>query len=250
MDSRIFFLPFVIFTTIAVSAWWYIRTTDFLLIIVAIIALNICLSWWLNRPRKDWWNFALLPTLLWSSALSYALVLSDSQLVAVVIIVSGLGVIFYWRQVFLYIFRQTAYRPFSLERLSAYLAFLTIFFSVGAAYGVRTFLDISSFQLSTVIFLFIAGVIYQWAWVQKLSFENSWRYCLAFAFILVEFFYVLGFLPIHFNILGFLLASSWYTMSSLASYDLTGHLTVARARLVLSILAFSWLIVLVTARWF
>jgi hypothetical protein len=57
-------------------------------------------------------------------------------------------------------------------------------------------------------------------------------------------------LPLDFNILGFMLASTWYALSGIVAAHVSGRLTAGRLRLILGIIFGSWLIILVTARWF
>jgi hypothetical protein len=127
MDLRIFFLPIVGFLVVAVNGWWFVRPVDFAFVIASVALLHIAASWWLDHSRRDWWSFAILPILLNWSAFSYALILSNQRFTIFILLVSIILTIIYWRLIFLYVFKHTAYKPFSLERFAPYLSFVTVF---------------------------------------------------------------------------------------------------------------------------
>lgn len=250
MDSRIFFLSTIGLLIALLHGWWFVRIVDLGVLIVAIVILYLVAAWWLDHSRADWWSFAILPTLLNWSAFTYALILNNERLTIVVLLASALLSIFYWRLMFLYVFKHTSYKPFSLERLAPYLSFITVFFTAAAVYGLRTFLNIPDIQLAGILILFQLGLVHQWLWAHKVDWRSAWLYALVFILVITELFFVLNFLPIDFNVKGFMLASVWYSLSGISADYLRGHLTKNRLRLIIGLLFGTWLIVLVTARWF
>lgn len=250
MDSRFLFLPTAVFSLIALFLWWYYRPVDFGLIIVVAGLANIVAAWWVMKARRDWLSFALLPALLLWSALAYALIISQQSVAWSILILTGVALVAYWRLVYMYAFKHAAYRPFSLERLSGYISFVTAFFSATAAYGLKTFLDLPTWQLTLGIAVVNLGLAYQWMWVQKAEWKHTGSYAALFVIAIVEFFIVFSFLPFDFNILGFLLASVWYALSYLSSAQAAGQLSSSKWRLVVGLVLAVWLIVLLTARWF
>lgn len=250
MDSKIFFLPAIVLAILALHGWWFLRISDFGLILLAIAAIYFAAAWWLDRSRRDWWSFAILPTLLNWSVLSYALIVSNGLLRTIVVILSVVMSVIYWRLIYLYVVRHTSYKPFSLERLAPYLSFATVFFAASAAYGLRIFLDVPETQLWAILIVFQLGIVHQWLWSHKVSWQNAWRYAVAFMLVITELFFVLDFLPFDYNILGFMLASAWYAISGLAANYVAGRLTGNKTRLIIFLVFATWLIILVTARWF
>ncbi len=250
MDSRFLFLPTAVFFLIALFLWWNSRPEDFATVMTVAGFGNLFAAWWIMKSRRDWLSFALLPALLLWSSLSYALLVSSQQLAWLILLLSAAALIAYWRLVYMYAFKHANYRPFSLERLSGYISFMTAFFSAAAAYGLKTFLDLPTWQLILGIVGVQAGLAYQWMWVQKAEWKHTGTYALLFIAVAVEFFIIFGFLPFDFNILGFFLASIWYGVSYIASAQASGQLTKSKWRFALGLVAASWLLVLLTARWF
>lgn len=250
MDSKIFFLPAIMLAVVGLHGWWFLRITDFGIILLMTAIIYFGAAWWLDNSRRDWWSFAILPTLLSWSVLSYGLIVSTSLLRVLVIVLSVFMSIIYWRLVYLYVVRHTSYKPFSLERLAPYLSFVTVFFAAAAAYGLRIFLDVPGIQLWVILIIFQLGIVHQWLWSHKVSWKSAWRYAAAFILVITELFFIFDFLPFDYNVLGFMLASVWYAISGLAANFIAGRLTGNKTKLIIFLLLVTWIIVLVTARWF
>ncbi len=250
MDLRLIFLPLTVIYSVLVSVWWFVRPEHFFWLLLAILIHSFVSAWWLTRTRKDWAIFALLPLFLFASGLSYALIISIQNVAIVVVVISLLGTILYWRLVFLYTFKQSLYRPFSLERLSSYLSFLTIYFSAAALFGLKIFLNIPDMQLLGVMSLVLIATIIQWLWFQKISLPLGWVYGISAFIVVMEIFLIVGYLPINFHLLGFCVAIVWYAVSTLLGYQLAKTLNLTRVRLVLIISLGILLAALLTARWF
>lgn len=250
MNSRLIFLPTVFIALIALVLWWQFRTADFGYIMASVGVANLGAAWWIVRQRRDWWSFAIIPAFILWSGFSYALVVTNQYLALASVLISALLSILYWRLVFLYIFNQLAYRPFSLERLFGYVSFATVFFSISSAYALKTFLDWPTWQPGVVILIVIMGLSYQWQWINKIEWKLAWPYVAFFPIAITELFFVLAFLPLDFNVSGFLIGSSWYALSQLASANISGKLNPQRIRLAGLGLILIWVSLLLTARWF
>jgi hypothetical protein len=250
MNPRITFLPVTALANLALIVWWYFRTNDYLYIIGVIILINLALAWWLDHSRRDWWSFALLPIIFPLSSLAYALIISNTSIVLLLAIFTYLVIMVYWRLVFVYVFKHALYRPFSLERLFYFISFIAIFFFSGAAYGLKTFLDIPTWQIVSIFLVFQTVLTYQWFWVNKIDLSVAWPYSIALLFMILELFFVIILLPLNFNLGGFIVASSWHGLSFLAAENIGGRLTPKRSRLIIGLIVIIWLAVLATARWF
>lgn len=250
MNSRITFLPTIILANLALFIWWYVRPVDYLFMIGFIILTNLAFAWWINNSRHDWWSFSLLPILFSFSALFYALIISTTNIVLLILVFSYLAIIIYWRLVYTYVFRHAVYRLFSLERLFYYLSFISLFFFSAAAYGVKTFLDIPTWELLGAFLLFQILLTYVWSWIHKIDLGIVWPYSIALLVMILELFFVIRLLPLNFNIGAFVIASSWHGLSFLAAEHIGGRLTLNRGRFIIGLIIIVWLAVLITARWF
>lgn len=250
MNSRIIFLPTIILSNLAIFIWWYFRVSDYLFIIAIIILLNLIFAWWLNSSRRDWWSFALLPIIFTLSALAYALIISSVNVILIILLLSFIVLVVYWRLVYIYVFKHAFYRLFSLERLFYYLSFIAVFFFSAAAYGIKTFLDIPNWELMTAFLLFQIILTYEWSWVHKIDLSVVWPYSIALLVMILELFFVIQLLPLNFNISAFIIASSWHALSFLSAEHIGGRLNRDRSRFIIGLIIIIWLAVLITARWF
>lgn len=250
MNSRFIFSPIAALINLVLFTWWYLRTSDFLFIIGALALINLILAFWLNKSRRDWWGFALLPIIFSISALLYGLVASNNTIILIILIVAYLILMIYWRLVFVYVFKRLSYRAFSLERMFYYLGFISIFLFSAAAYGIKTFINVPMWQLIGSFLLFQIILTYLWFWVNKFDLNISWPYGVALLFMMLELFFVMTLLPLNFNVSGFMIASSWHGLSFLATENIGGRLNFKRGRLIIIFMVIIWLAVLITARWF
>ncbi len=250
MEAKAIFLPTTILLNLALLAWWYFRVSDLMFIILVLVVLNLLLAGWLNKFRGHWWNFSFFPITFYLSSLAYSLIVSQVELMVIIIIFVWLGLIFYWRLVFAYLIKTDIYRPFSLEKFFSFFSFLTFFFLASAAYGLKTFIDLPTWQLLIGFVILEIIIIYQWWWINKMTWQVAWPYALVLLVVLVELFLTFNLLPINFNLSGFLIASSWHGLAFLSSENLSGQLTKTRSRFIIGLIIFIWLVVLLTTRWF
>ncbi len=249
MNFKFLFLPAFFLFTVGLVIWWYLSPAQIGYAIAVATAGYALGAWWLDRDRHDWWQLAFLPVFLFASATTYGLLISARPALIIFAALLVIAETVYWRFAYLYALRPSSYPAFALERLSFYVNFAIIFCASAAAFGVRTFLGIRLGIIAPLFALIIALIVYQWAWISKVEWKSAWRHIVVFAVIMTELFFIASFLPLDFNVLGFLLATSYYAFISLAANQLEHTLDGRRVKLIFAVVGASWLIVLLTARW-
>ncbi len=250
MNFKFLFLPAIVIATIALVVWWYIAPEQIGFVTGAATLIYGTSAWWLDRTRGDWWQLAFLPVLLFATTMAYGLLLSNRPIIIICAALLVIAETVYWRYAYLYAVRPASYPAFALERLSAYLNVVIIFSAAASAFGVRTFLGVDFKFLSLIFILVSALVLYQWVWISKVEWPAAWRNIVLLTVVMAELFASAAFLPLDFNVLGFLLATGYYALISLSADHLSHSLDRRRVTSILLIVAACWLIVLVTARWF
>lgn len=198
---------------------------------------------------KSWWNFFILPGLMYASIIAYTVLLANKTIIQFLFLLNVILLYFYLRYVYYYLFRPAAYKPFSIENISSYGNFLTFFLISAAAYGLQSFLNLRVWLLMAMV-LFAAGlIIYQIIWANKIDFKKSLPYILINCLILAELSWSLSFLPLNHNVSGLTLAICYYMLMGLSRHHLLGGLDKSKIKLYLSFGFISILIVLLTARW-
>lgn len=243
-------IPYIVLLTAGLFGWWYLDPTSVAWVLGGIILGYLFAAWRLQQTRSDWWRFAVTPILLALAGLLFSLLVSGGFSALAVLIGIGLLEIPYWRYVYLYAARPGSYAPFSLERLSASLDFLTVYFLAAAAYGLKTFLDVPTW-LITLCFALLIGLIWnQWLWASKVNLAAGWRYAAVATIVLVELFWLQGFSPLDFRLLAFPVATGYYVLLNLMSLRLAGTLERRALYALGGVMLASWLAVFLTAHWF
>ncbi len=249
MNARFLLVPCIVLAHAALLLWWYLQPDSLGIMLGAATILYVFGAQWLDRTRRDWWHFALLPIVWTVSVVLFASLVSGAFSLPVLLFIALLGNAVYWRYADLYAMQSSRYRPFSLERLSLLINFLSIFFFAAAAYGVKTFLDVPTWLMGLCFSAFVCLVVYQWAWISKMDWKVTWRLPTVAAIIVIELFFLILSFPLDFRILGFLVAIIYYAVISLIDQHTKHGLPPKTFKLALILIIIAWLAVILTARW-
>jgi len=244
------FVPVLAAILAGVFYWWFsYRPAAAPLILLTVLVFNLLAAWANSRAsrQKLWWNFALLPILAESIVLGYLTIVSTPLLVKILAAGLVLLVYVYWRFVYFYLNNPARYTSFSLENLSFYVNFLLVFLLGALIFGLRAFLNYNLLLLLAVAALVLFLLIYQSVWMAKTAPQGG--YLLVNLLVLVELLWAFSFLPLNHNLLGFLWAGVYYLTAVLFSDKLNGKLSLKRLRAYGALLAVSWLILFLSARW-
>ncbi len=250
MQYGFLLLPYIFLLTLGFFGWWYFDPASYGWILGGISLAYLLGAWWLDQTRADWWRFAVTPLLLAVSGLVFSLLVAGNFSALVILGLVALLELLYWRYAYLYAARPGSYAPFSLERYSASLNFLTVYFLSAAAYGLQTFLAIPSWIIAAIFAVLICLLWTQWLWVGKISRTVGWRYAVAASVVMIELFLLQNFSPLDFRLLAFPVATGYYTLLTLMSLRMSGGLQRRKIYLLLAIMIISWAAVFLSARWF
>ncbi len=250
MPYAFLILPYIALLTAGLYGWWFLDPTSVFWVLGGIVVGYLLGAWWLDQTRRDWWRFAVTPTLLALAALAFSLLIPGKGGALSVLVVAGILQLLYWRYAYLYAARPGNYVPFSLERLGASLDFLTVYFLTAAGYGLKTFLDVPTWMLALAFALLISLLWSQWLWVGKINRAVGWRHAAVAAVVLTELFLLQYFSPLDFRLLAFPVASGYYVLVNLMSLKMAGSLDRRKIYTLGAVLLVSWLAVFLTARWF
>lgn len=245
-----FLLPAYIFAITAVLfSWWYLVPEQTNLICIALVLSYTLAAWWLTPDRNDWWRFAVTPLFLAFATIAFALLISGTWPVLLLLGAIVILETMYWGYAYRYASRSVAYRPFSLERLSASLDFLSVFFLASAAYGLKIFLDLPLWLTGGSFCLLVCVLVLQWIWMGKATVAKYWRSSLVIAVVVIELFFLVTFFPLDYRLLGFLAASAYYVLMSIMTAANAGTLSKRHLRLAAMIIIVCWLAIFATGRW-
>lgn len=247
--QRLFMPAVLIFTASSLAACYFVPER-LLTFIIGITVFYLMAAWRLNDGRTGWWNFVIMPLLLFLGTVGYGMMISETILLIIVGLLGFVAQIFYWYYFMLYAVRPSSYPPFSLERLSLSLSVLALYFGSSALFGLSVFLNFSFLNLLALMALYSLLLLYQWSWVGKIPSAKAWRVGLVVWLTVLQIFIAALFLPLDFHAQGFLTASVYYLFLFILSEKIAESLRPAKYRLALAVVAAGWLAVFITARWF
>lgn len=250
MRFRFFIIPFIILLTTALSIWWFLDVKNSIWMLLILLGGYIWAAWMLDPERKDWWRFAISPWLAAVSILLFGVVISGSLPYILLVVMSVILQIIYWRHLLTYTSESLSYVPFSLERLSFSYNFLTIFFLAASMFGFRRFLDISNWILAPIFGLCLAVLILQRLWISQSKPGAAWRLAVGLFIGIMELFLVASFLPLDFRLLAFLVAAAYYGFVSLGAEQSEKEVSRLNFRLLVIIIIVGCIAVFATARWY
>jgi len=202
-----------------------------------------------QTPAKSWYNFYILPFCFLNSTIIYLLVLSNAWLVQGLAIFAAVFIYLYLNSIFLYHHLPALYKSFQIENISSYGNFLAVFFLSSALYGLQSFLGWPVWLIMLLLTIFFLLAIYQVNWANKIAIADSSAHIFVHTLILVELAWTLSFLPLGFNILGLMLAASYYVLAGISRHFLQGSLDGKVVKTYLGIAALCVIIILLSARW-
>lgn len=233
--------------TIESAKWIYWAAAGF------IVLFNLPTAW-LTAGRgiaKDWYNFILLPATATLSTLGLLTITASSeQGFTTQLLIIGLTMLiyFYWRAVFFYFHNPSRYTSFSLENMSFYANFVSVFLAGAAVLGIKLFLGFSLWLALAAIALWLLPVVYQIFWVSKYP-KTKWYFALALWLGLVETFAALVSLPHDHRMLGFVWATIYYLGVTVINDHLRGYFDGFKVKAYLTVTLVSWVLLFVTAIW-
>ena len=246
-----YFLPFIFTVVIFSSVEWYLAHPKmFFILLIIVVILNFLVAYLFNKQKQnDWWRFALLPVLANILVFSYLVILTSSSLIQILIVLLTIFNYIYWHYVFYYLYRQNQYTAFSLENFSFYINFILVFLLGSLAYGLRSLLSLNILLLSGIVLIVLVLIVLQIFWISKFSWRNNKIYLSIIILVLMELFFMLSFLPLDYNLLGFIWATGYYLVISMVNDKLKDRLTKIKVKYILVLVFISWLILFLSARW-
>ncbi len=227
------------------------KPTFFIWLTPIIILTNIFFIWLAVRSKFsiNFWNFLISPFLFLVGGIIF-ISFSDNWLIkhlSVLFLTLGNTIFIYW--LIIHSYHKYKYKKHSLSNISRVINISTIFFWFTNFSNFNAFLRLPTWNLillSTIISYF---VIYQFFSINKIKWSATKIFVLILTGIIIEFFYVLTWLPLLSMVKAILITSIYYFLTGLAKHYLESTLAKTVYLRYSLITAFIWLIILLTARW-
>lgn len=219
-------------------------------VIFLLLSLFVFVAWVFGKESniKKPLVYAVLPTCFTGSLLAFT-VLINIQYVQMFFVANVFFVFLYFRAVYFSIFEQEKYRSSSLENFSSFGNFIAFYFVASAIYGFQTFLDTKIWFLMLVLAVFVAVIVSQVMYTNKIDSAKWMLFVPVICLVLIELAWSFSFLTLSYYILGLVLAIDYYVLIGLTRFYLLAKLDARIIKLYISFGLLSVLVVLFTARW-
>jgi hypothetical protein len=225
-----------------------------LLVLILLLNLFAARQFYLINKKEKWFNIIILPLFLSISTVSLAIIVPINYFLGKFIlqfsfILIAVILYFYFRFLYFYLTDSLNYQNGSLENLSLYSNFLTIYFLSSAIFGLQSFLNMPIWILLILIIVCVALIAKEIMWINKIKKNASYFYIALLCLAIFELSWAVSFLTLSYYILGLLIAISFYVLMGIVRLHLINALNKEIIKTYSMLAFFSILIVLLTSRW-
>lgn len=228
--------------------WWLFGGA--MLIVVAAVYFLVDIKKGAARILSpEFFNFLIILVFFVFNGLGLVLFIEGEIYVWLIGAVVGFFTALYLEYLFILFYRTAYYPPTSLENICSYLSFLTFGGLFSNLYNFYMWLGVSLVWLSLGALISVLLLVNQMLWVNKIKFNKYWVYPIVIAIILVELFWVIGFIPTSAYVSGMTMALIYYVLFALARLNLLKELSARMAWRYLAAGVAAILLILLTAKW-
>lgn len=222
----------------------------FFCIISVGLVLSTIFSFTGRKNIKEFFGFAPTPAMLVVSQFALMLFFESVWLSILLpaIFNSFLGI--FLENIYLRYYRREKFQDYSFGNISGFLSIFIIYSFSAAMYGFIRFLGLQVWLASLLVLCIALISVFQSIWMMNYRFvEKGWAYLCIIPLVLLEFFWVINFLPSSIYVNGFMIALLYYIFIGLAKNQILGLINKNILARYLCILFFTAAIILLTAKW-
>lgn len=212
---------------------------------------NVFFVWLAVRAKFNisFFNFLISPFLFLLGGLIF-LGFSNSWLIKeLVIIFLVIANTIFLHRLITFSYHKYKYKNHSLSNISRIINLTSIFFWFNGFFDLQAFLKIPIWFLMLTACLVVYLIIYQYYSISKIKFTSSKLFILVSTFLILELFYIIGWLPLISSAKAILITSAYYFISGLSRHYIQATLAKSVYFRYSLITALIWFLVLISARW-
>jgi len=228
-----------------------IKPTFFVWSSVITLLVNILFIWLAVRAKfsLNFWNFLISPFLFLLGGIFF-ISFSDNLIVqhlSILFLTVGNTIFIYW--LITHSYHKYKYKKHSLSNISRIINISTIFFWFTTFSNLYAFFRLPTWSLIFLAALISYFLIYQFFSINKIKWSTTKIFVLILSGIILEFFYILTWLPLLSMVKAILITSLYYFLTSLARHYIESTLARTVYLRYSLITGFIWLLALLSARW-
>lgn len=230
------------FTWVLAALWWYLGAAALLVIgLVVVIRPSVFTA--------EFWLLAIAPLTFTYSYMAFLLFLGNPATRVALIVIGLLFTGIYLHVVYVLGHEPSKYQQGSVEVLSSYLNLLSLFCFSVVAYGLLVFLTIPLWLLTLLLSVHLALLFVQSFWAHHISKRFAFSAGVVLLAVLIELFWALAYIPIHFFVHGSLFALAYYELWGMTKAHAKQQLTRALAMRYAAIGAALAAAIIITTNW-
>jgi hypothetical protein len=187
----------------------YFRPRAHLFVILLLLSLIIGVVSLLKLVKekiRTLWPLIIQSTLLILIGSFFSLFFTHVILYQLFVIMINFLYWFVLYTLFCFLYQPRLYRPHSLEKVSAWLVFVTVFCFSAVLSALPIFYNLPAWLALLPFLIFTLWSYFYLLWANKIEFIKNSETAVIFTLILTEFYFILNLLPLHFHLIGLILA--------------------------------------------
>ncbi|MFA5024528.1 MAG: hypothetical protein WC523_06275 [Patescibacteria group bacterium] len=202
-----------------------------------------------KNKTPDWLPLIVPPILFWLAGSLYVAIIPNAVWIQTIFLVEVWLIYSYLKNLYYHLAYAAPERIEKIDNLLLSGGFLSAFAFGSVLYGLPAFIN-TPFAILLLAFLPLAGLLFIQFWpYKKINWQRKRYFFGIVVLLLMEIAAVYYFLPLNFNILGLLLALSYYFLLTITRLFWQDELKRERLKLPLIFCALIFALVLLTSRW-
>ncbi len=202
-----------------------------------------------KRSQRFWPLFVLTPALFYLSFSLYSAIIVGQFWIQAIFLLNAWFVYSYLKNIYYYFSFGAPEREVKLHRLLETGAFLSTFALAANLYGLPIFLSWPFFLILLSFMVVSLGLFGQFLVFSRKIDREEWMFLGINVLVLAEFAGILFFLPLNYNILGLLVAITFYLLILFNDWRAEEKLNFRNIKWPVIIISAVIILILLTARW-
>ncbi|MGB9680847.1 MAG: hypothetical protein ACPLYC_01430, partial [Minisyncoccia bacterium] len=175
--------------------------------IIALLSINtILLITSMREQIKGQWPIVIQSNFLILGSSLFLLFLSQTILYHLFSATFSFFYHSFLNTLYYFLYQPRLYQPYSLEKSSYWLTFITLFCFVAELNALSVFYNLPNQLTPLPLFILCYWFYFYLLRINKIEFESKTEIIFTFSLILTELYFVFSFLPINFHLIGLILA--------------------------------------------
>lgn len=202
-----------------------------------------------DNEEKYWPFFSALAIIIFLSISSYTALISSALIIQILLFSIFVLNFYYFRTLYYYLVKKEYNRNEQLSSFIVFSGFVSVFAAYSTVYLLPFFISVNPGLLVLAPLVFVLFLFLQGAYFNRQASKNNFSIFLVTTLVLAQISWIVSYLPLNPQVLGFVIALVYYFLSLSARLSIKGKLSRKSLKWPLILVSSSVLILFLTARW-